>query len=90
MACLEDGKAVGHEEGKVFLSEGERGKRLSGVWGAEDEFNEGNDGDEGEEVEYDGQHVEEQVGCYVPGIETGVAEYSPDIVHGGVVIGVGV
>ena len=71
-----------HEEGEVFLREGEGWKCAGGLRGAKDEFDEGDDGDECEEVEEDGQHVEEQVGGDVPGVVFEVAEDPPDVVHG--------
>ena len=73
---------VSHEEGEVFLGEGGRGELFEGLGVAEEQFDEWNDGDEGEEVEEDCQHVEEQVGADVPGVELEVSEYAPDVVHG--------
>ena len=78
---------MGHEEGEVLLAKGEGGECLSGLWGAEDELDKGDDGNECEEVEEDCQHVEEQVGGDVPGIELGVAKDPPDVVHGSMCIG---
>ena len=81
VASLEKGEGVGHEERQVFLAKRER-RQLDGLGRTEYKFDEGNNGDEGEKVEDDSQHIEEQIGCYVPGIELCVAEDSPDIVHG--------
>ena len=78
---------MGHEEGEVFLAERERGECLGGGRTAEDKLDEWGNGDESEEVEKDCQHVEEQVGGDVPRVELGVVEDSPDVVHGGVCIG---
>ena len=49
--------------------------------GAEKEFDKGYDDDKRGKVEKHGQHVEEDVGGEVPGVELQVAENLPDVVH---------
>ena len=48
---------------------------------AEKEFDKGYDDDKRGKVEKHGQHVEEDVGGEVPGVELQVAENLPDVVH---------
>ena len=72
------GEGVGEPEGEVLLVEAKGGQRGRRLGGAEEELDEGDNHDEGEHVEQHRQHVEEQVGGDVPGVELEVAEYSED------------